>query len=299
VNNGLLGFPIAGLRRSPLAAQTPDLLGWPVGQPREPLYEAVVAAASDVAVPSSVSANVKGAWTTLKATTERDAFLYYMQIRSAGETGRDALVDLAYGPAGSEIVIAENMLYAFQGTSKEYLTVNVLLPVQIPAGSRLAARCACSTGSTNVRMSGMLGCCPMSGYPRAPLFETLGYVTADSGGTSVDPGGSAGTRGAWTEIGWTTLPWRLMMPMVGNNKNTAMSAADWAFDIGYGMAGSEKVVTTGMMAWASTNEDGIHPKGHGPFPVSIPAGQRMVARSVCSITDATDRLLDLLLVGIG
>jgi hypothetical protein len=40
------------------------------------------------------------------------------------------------------------------------------------------------------------------------------------------------------------------------------------------------------------------PNTVGPLPVDIPAGTRIAARMQASITDATDRLMDVIVYGI-
>jgi hypothetical protein len=44
--------------------------------------------------------------------------------------------------------------------------------------------------------------------------------------------------------------------------------------------------------------DTPEPQYYG-FPVSIPKGSRVAARAQCSINDATDRLIDITLIGLG
>jgi len=43
----------------------------------------------------------------------------------------------------------------------------------------------------------------------------------------------------------------------------------------------------------------MQPPVLGPFPVAIPSGSRIAARAQCNISDATDRLFDVAVYGVG
>jgi hypothetical protein len=49
---------------------------------------------------------------------------------------------------------------------------------------------------------------------------------------------------------------------------------------------------------ASTTSDCITPTFDGPYPVTIPAGSWIGCRAYCNITDATDRLFQIVVYGM-
>lgn len=240
------------------------------------------------------SANTKGAWTQLIASTAFQAA--GIIIRLGKNTAlADILVDIGVGGSGSERVIVENLLI----TGRDDVAAAYQLPVVIPAGSRLTARCqASSVISLEVYVSAMLPGAPF--LPGAPLgrVTTYGAATADSGGVGIDPGGTAHTKGSYAQItASTTNRLRLLLVGLGIQTNNVMINGNALLDIAVGGAGSEQIILPNIGFAYSQNEQMV-PATLGPFPVNIPAGTRLAARAQSSITDATDRLFDVVLYGI-
>jgi hypothetical protein len=87
--------------------------------------------------------------------------------------------------------------------------------------------------------------------------------------------------------------------MFGNQANQLMSTANWSIDIATGGAGAETVIVPDLIcASLASTVDGVVPSAFA-VPVHIVTGTRIAARAKCTITDATDRLIDLILIGIG
>lgn len=98
---------------------------------------------SAVAVDPGGTANTKGAWVELVASTsETYKGLYLKSGFNNGNTNSDNLVDIAVGGAGSEEVIAQN-LYV-EGFSSENVPSALTVDVTIPEGSRVSMRAQCS-----------------------------------------------------------------------------------------------------------------------------------------------------------
>ncbi|MFH0900594.1 MAG: hypothetical protein V2A73_08195, partial [Pseudomonadota bacterium] len=173
------------------------------------------------------------------------------------------------------------------------------LPIPIPAGTRIAARCQCSTGGVTMwtRVTPMAnGFLSGSSLGRV---TTYGAATADSGGVSVDCGAAAWTKGAYSQIvAATTYPCKALLVAYGNQKNGTRTATGFGIDIAIGGAGSEKIVLPDL--YCSCYGSGGLPPGSMimPLPIAIPAGVRLAARGSCGTTDATDRLLDIVIYGI-
>lgn len=248
-------------------------------------------------VTAAASANTKGAWTELTAATARDVTALLTNTRKAAAT-IDLLVDIGIGAAGSEQVLIPN-LKADGGGGSLHRDGPTLWPVSIPRGTRIAARCQATTASSTVRVQCLLFASSWLGAPGLSRVTDYGTNTADSGGVSIDPGGTAHTKGAWAQLtAATTNPVRAIVVGIGNQANASRTAADWLLDIGIGSAGSEQVIVADMHAEASTVDDQMIPAIFGPIPVNLPAGTRLAARAQCSITDGTDRLFDVIVYGI-
>jgi hypothetical protein len=105
------------------------------------------------------SANVKGAWTQIIASTSRD---YCGLIYATGQNSTDNFsfagpggIDVAIGGSGSEQVILADMglckVYSFAATSAYAHFVDV----EIPAGTRIAARAQQGNTSSGTRVAGL------------------------------------------------------------------------------------------------------------------------------------------------
>jgi hypothetical protein len=252
-----------------------------------------------VPVTPNASANTKGSWAQLMSVAQGSVDAAGLLIHLSTNTlNTDYLVDIAIGAAGSEVVIAENLyvsLFSFKQVGTWFL------PIPIPAGARVAARCQAGAAGGGV----VHAHCQIVGtgfLPSAPLGRVTSYGpdTADSGGVSVDPGASANTKGAWVELAAAmSAPMSLALVAFGQQMNPAPTNAVWLVDIGAGASGSEAPVLRDLaLAFQIATNGFWSPLVIGPLPVSIPAGSRLVARAASDNTDATDRLLDVLVYGV-
>lgn len=261
-------------------------------------YEAIGAdttASRGTAVTASGSTNTKGSYTQLVASSSFDASAIKVSLAPAtSHTGY--LVDIAVGGAGSETVIATNLpIYSRTGTVAVYD-----LPIHIPAGTRISARCQSATSAAVAHVSALLYSPP---WGRAiPLSRTFTYGVSTSTSlvtTQLDPGGSANTLGSYLQLTSSTAsPIKALVPAL-MNANGAYSDANWLIDIAVGGAGSETVVIPKLHAGASAPADIITPSTWPVFDIDIPASTRLSARAQCDITDASDRKIDIVLIGVG
>lgn len=244
------------------------------------------------AVAGNGSANVKGSFTQLVASTSFPGNA--LKIRLAQNTNTaDYLVDIAFGGAGNEVVKISNLLL-----SSLHITaaMEATIPLFIPSGTRISARVQASTGglTANVAVQVMaLG--PGENFKNVPQFvTTYGDNPADSGGTSIDPGGTLNTLGAWVQLTAAAAALHKgLLISTGIQVNAAPAAARWLCEIGIGSAGNE--VTKAKFFFeenGSTSSGGTHPMFHY-IPIIIPKGQRIAVRSQSSGNDATDRLFDV------
>lgn len=248
---------------------------------------------------TSGAAHTKGStYTTLIASTAFDASAIWIMLDDC-PAGNDFLIDIAIGAASSEVIICSN-LYGGTSTGSLVYGANYFVPIKITAGTRVSARCQATGASQAIRVSALLfaqGFLP--GQPLS-LVTTYGDATADSGGTSIDPGGTANTKPAtFTEIvASTTYPIRALIVAFGNQANAVRTSASWLVDVAIGAASSEQIIFPNIVLNASSSPDTVLPQTTPPLPVNIPAGTRLSARAQCDIIDATDRLFDVIIYGV-
>lgn len=240
------------------------------------------------------SANTKGSWTQLIASTGESGSWIGVSFGHS-PNGSDVLLDIGIGGAGSEKVILANLC------TSEWATTEIsdyYFPIRVPSGSRVAARCQSTFASDTVRCSAVVG----AGTAKTPsplnVVTTYGANTADSGGTSVDPGGSANTKGSYSQItSATTAPVSAILVGFPGQDNHARTLARFLVDIAVGAAASEKIVVPNLAVVTETNNT-PRPNPYGPIPCQIASGSRIAARMQSSITDATDRIFDVIVYGI-
>jgi hypothetical protein len=246
-------------------------------------------------VTANGSNNTKGSYTEIVTTTSFECCGFILTFEQGSLLG-DCLLDIAIGAGGSEQDVLSNILLSAQISVR--LGSSQFIPLAIPANTRISARCQTSTGGQAV----YCGIYPVARDLKAtPGFHravTYGASTADSGGTSIDPGGSANTKGAYSQLSASlTIPVSFLLLMPGSAANGTPTNARWNVDIAIGAGGSEEVIVPDLHFALHTTTKTIFPFIIG-LPVNIPAGQRLSARAQCDITDATDRLMDLVAIGL-
>jgi len=240
----------------------------------------------------SGAASTKGSYIEIIASTTQE---YHGLIVYGRKTGGDSIVatDIAIGSAGNEEIIIPD--FAISGYNSFAESSKGFFPVYIPAGSRVSARSACFIASSSAYMH-LVGVAASGSGNEARTVKTYGVGSAFSGIT-VDPGGTANTKGAWSQItSSTTDEIRQIEIYMGKFSNTVDADASFLLDIGIGGAGSEEVLISNIVFASNTNEklNG----GLAVIPINIPAGTRIAARCQSSITDATDRVMSVSISGV-
>ncbi len=241
--------------------------------------------------------HTKGAWTEIVAATGIRVDLLMMTVTKGGDGDQDMLFDIGIGGAGSEVVIVPNLLICFN--ANQFMADIYYIPITLPAGSRIAMRGQSLTANKTPEfiLHGF-----NYGFANRPAFHqavSFGADTSDSGGTQVDPGGTANTKGAWAELTASlTIDAKSLLVMIGNRGNTIRNDENYLLDIGVGGAGSEVVVVPDLHFIGPGTGDQLHPRAH-LVPCNIPAGSRVAARGRCTSTDATDRLFDVAGIAFG
>ena len=120
-------------------------------------YGAVTSTSGGTVITASATANAKGAWTQITASTLR----YYNEISfsclQASQNSQSFLFDIGVGAAGSEQIIVPDIWNAMDNSASFVVGSYPSFPVSIPAGSRIAVRCQAQTASleASVTVAGM------------------------------------------------------------------------------------------------------------------------------------------------
>jgi len=243
---------------------------------------------------SSASTNTKGTYVDLFNPLSFDARTLALQFNNNHAT-RDVLLDISVGAPGSEVTYFEDLLFSMAPSGN--ILQSIVLPCYIKAGTRVRARIQSSTGSSTL----VLGAQAFSQSLTNRIYrdcETWGAAAGDSGGVSVDPGGSINTKGAYSVLTSSSARrCRQLLILIGNQNNGARTSCYWRADVAVGPNGSEVIILPDFVMQANATGDMAQPCHVGPFPCDIPAGSRVVIRAMCEISDATDRLFDA--VGYG
>lgn len=247
-------------------------------------------------ITAAATANTKGSYTQLVASTAFDAS-YILVMIDDHAAAVDYLIDIAIGAGGSEQVILSNLI-ATGGTGSLSYGMTYLFPINIPEGSRVTARCQASTLSSAVRISVLLFGAGIANPETQTIVTTYGDNTVDSGGVSVDSGGVANTKGSYSQIvATTTYAVSSIIVAIGNQRNGVRSSQSWLMDIAIGAGGSEQVIVPNLVFNASTSPDIVTPQYYY-LPLTIPEGSRIAVRTQSDGIDATDRLMDVIIYGV-
>lgn len=221
------------------------------------------------ATPTGGAANTKGSWVQLFASAPFNATGLMLQVQcSTGD--RAALVDIGIGGAGSEVVILPN-IYLWASTASAYSgLLSAYLPVQIPAGTRVAVRLQSSAASGDFYFKTQLF--DAGGLYTPQLATAYGADTATSHGTVLTSG--SGSKGSWAQLSASVAGLRRGLICIGKPS----AGADFWIDIGVGGAGSEVIAVPDLMAANTSTTSSVLVS----IPLSIPPATRLAARTQAS-----------------
>lgn len=225
---------------------------------------------------AGATAHTKGAWVQLIASTSGDSNLFTSIWQSASVSATDTamVMDIGVGASGSETVVAPDI--ALGGTSSNA----VILPINIPSGSRIAARIAGVRGSSQTITSfSNITTYNISSTATSLLtssVDVLGVSTASSTGTAM-----SGASGTWVEIIASTSKDYIAFSIVPSISDTdTATIGDLRLTLGVGAAGSESVI--GEIAANTTTSEAVSLRSNAIaatlFGREVPAGSRLAIR---------------------
>lgn len=110
-------------------------------------YGANAADSGGTSIDPGGSANTKGAYTEITASTSSDIKWVTVMLgnqTNAARASAEFLLDIATGSAGSESVVLNNVYFVTTSTGSTITAVGVSFPVTIASGTRIAARAQCT-----------------------------------------------------------------------------------------------------------------------------------------------------------
>jgi hypothetical protein len=249
-------------------------------------------------------AHTKGSWTTVafSSTLPSHGFWFGINRISAIIVGGPArvLMDIGIQQSGTDVVLVPNFLFHTPQVGSG-LSQIVYCPIKVDAGSTVRARIQSDQSVFQyVPSCEVIFLKSQHGFRNYPLCTTsygYGITTGSSSGTTIDPGGTANTKGSWTQItASTSAPMRWLIVNVSMLNATAANAA-WRVDVGVGGSGSEVVVIPDLLFQATTKSDNIYPSSY-TCPIYLPAGVRLAVRAQSTNTTAADRVFEAGLIGL-
>jgi len=237
------------------------------------------------------AADTKGAWVELLASSSADT--EWIDIFCYGPAAADNsfLLDIGVGAAASESVVIANI--AFQANSAQGTRIGI--PLTIASGSRISARAQADVSTRTFEVSGHIS--TESSYGTSASNITLGADTANSIGVPIDAGATPNTKGAWAEVdASTSADIDYFVVLIGPNDNAVITAeAGFLIDIATGASSSE-VVLIGDIEYRQNNLEVFFGR-EAPYFEAIASGTRVAARCQSTESDATDRIIDVSIIG--
>lgn len=242
------------------------------------------------------SANAKSSYEQIVSSTSFVTnFAEFTNLATRALT-RQYLVDIATGAAASETVVVPNLLAeASPGASTTSWGGKYRLPLYIATSTRVALRFQINNAEATDGPEFSLVLMAAGPTTGPTAYATYGADLTDSGGTSVDPGGTIETKGSYVELTASTAEVAYCACVQTTVKgNTAFAGSQfWSVDLATGAAASEVVLIPDLRLSFSGNSQLLSPRSRTVLAY-IASGTRLAARASCSVNDATDRLIDVL-----
>jgi hypothetical protein len=235
------------------------------------------------------AANTKGAsYTPLIASTafaSETLSVILPSATSASTVATGVLLDIAIGPADSEVNLISNLMIGYRtgGAVFEF-------PLAVAQGVRVSARLQGQEASKAVPILLRLD---QSGDHSAAATSctTHGANTTTSCGHIPTAVGSTHTAGSWEDLatGIATAYQSLFVAITGPNSSNIVNATTGFVDIGKRVAGNVTVVAENIPYSLSTSEICLPMANHKAFTVDIPAGADIVMRYRASSVSSSSR----------
>ncbi len=237
-------------------------------------YGATFVAGTDgILITAGSTANLKGAWTQITAATTIDTSALGVALNLVNGYNGQSGLDIGIGAGGAEVAIVSNLVVPGGGNTVSN-TTSILMPLTIPAGTRIAARSQ-STAINKVMGMGLQLFDGSIIAHEAAGVDAVGFTGTTTSGTAL----TAGSRVKGTYAQLTAATARDYMGFFIAVDGAAAAGGTghniW-FDIAIGTGGGELIIVPDWVfaPWAGLFNAYIS----SFFPIEIPAGTRIAAR---------------------
>ena len=221
------------------------------------------------------SAHVYGAWTQITASTAANVGMIWFDGQTAPSPGVDNAVmwNIGVGAAGSETVIVPDLATGGSASGG----YGIIIPVAIPAGSRVAVQVKVARTSLSQRypQAWLLSTGPAAYAVTPRSVEVLGVNPSTSQGTAL-----SGASGSWSEVvAATSKPYQSLFLMPTIHGADTANINPMRLVLGIGPSGSEVEVGE-VVARTTTNEElnGVNGPSINYHCGPIPAGTRLAVK---------------------
>ncbi len=181
-----------------------------------------------------------GAWTELTSSNPIDSAWIVVTISISAASGTAVAVDIGVGGSGSEFVVVPTLGCA----ANTWKTATYSFPLALPAGIRIAARMSSNALSDTAAIQVHLFADTFANAWAGSAIDVFGYQTNLNLGTTVDPGGTANTRGSYAQIASATthdLAGFFLMFDTQNLLTSSIGVVAWLGDLAIGAAAAEVI----------------------------------------------------------
>jgi hypothetical protein len=231
---------------------------------------------------NNTTANSMGAFTQLIASTGIDTCYVGFSVynnSTSGTLGTQA-VNIAVGAAASEKVIVQNLIVDQSFSNRTYSTW--VFPINIPQGTRISAQSQSTTTSSSCLVMAWLFDGAFSHQEGHAGVDSIGFVAANTQGSTITASSSTNTKGSYTQLIASTTRDYTSIYVYFDSLDANATNASFMTDIAIGAGGSEKVVIPNILSRVGSPTIAFFPCLTGPWPIQIPAGTRVAARTQCT-----------------
>jgi hypothetical protein len=228
--------------------------------------------------------NAYGSWVTISASTPYDCTEIHIRAVLNDTSGGGGLgasenaLTIGIGAGGSEVSIVKDILISNLGGYVATGSTTLVLPIAIPAGTRIAAKSASSqSGTTSIYVNIVLldGCFP--NMNNIAGLDSMGFTLSSETGVAVAPSATV-NRDYCGLVGIFNFPAGGSWPHFG------------LMEIGIGGAGSEQIIYPLFIL------NGTPTRVQYFGGLAIPSGSRLAAK--CQSSSASDVSPNLVLYGM-
>jgi len=270
---------------------------WALGGSQK-AFNSAVTSSLGVTVTASASADTKGSYAELIASTESAASGLSVTLTSQSITAAntEGLLDIAVGSAGNEEVILADFHMSIDTADGNQAIVIIPLPIAVPSGTRISARWqTASTEADTFTCIANLKSPTFESHPGYGKIVSLGQNTGTSLGTAVDAGTTVNTPGTKVEFAATSEHFSGFFLSIGGNGDTATEDANFVFRVLTGSSGNEEVLVGGIAAKSASGERWSFDCQF--FNVEIPPA-RLTIDVQADTTNAGNRALSVVFHGV-